>query len=75
MENYLIVECLECSGAFRQQDFHEESPEVFCKCKNLKVGIKKNENSTYAFHVAATYSKSRPRIYELNKKNKKLVDK
>jgi len=69
MENYLIVECLECNEAFRQQDFHEESPEIFCKCENLEVGIKKNENSTYAFHVAVTYSKSRPRIYELNKKN------
>jgi len=67
MENYLMAECLECNMVFRKQDFHEESPTVFCKCKNLEVGIKKNENSTYPFHVAVTYSKSRPRIYELNK--------
>jgi len=71
MENYLIVECLECNEALRQQDFHEESASVFCKCENLEIGIKKNENSTYSFHVAVTYSKSRPRIYELNKKDEK----
>ena len=62
-----MAECLECNMVFRKQDFDEESPTVFCKCKNLELGIKKNENSTYAFHVAVTYSKSRPRIYELNK--------
>jgi hypothetical protein len=67
MKNYLIVECLECSEVFRKQDFHEENSKVFCKCKNLEIGIKKNENSTYSFYVAVTYSKSRPRIYESNK--------
>ena len=75
MENYLIVECLECSDVFRKQDFHEESAAALCKCKNLEITIKKIKNSRYPFYFAVTYSKSRPRIYELNKQNKKLVDK
>ena len=62
-----MAECLECNSVFRKEDFHEESPRVFCECKNLEVSIKKNKNSIYSFHVAVTYSKSRPRIYELNK--------
>ena len=67
MESYLIAECLECNSVFRKEDFHEESSNVFCECENLEVGIRKNKSSTYSFHVAVTYSKSRPRIYELNK--------
>jgi hypothetical protein len=65
MDNYLIIECTECNTAFRKQDIKETSPEVFCKCKNLSVGPKKVENSIYPFYAAATYSKTKPRIYEL----------
>jgi hypothetical protein len=67
MENYLIVECIECNEAFRKQDFCEKSTAVLCKCKNLEIAIKNIENSRYPFYVAVTYTKSRPRIYELNK--------
>ncbi len=67
LENYLLIECLECNTVFKKQDFNEASKTVFCKCKNLSVGIKKVVNSRYAFYVAATYSKERPRIYELKK--------
>ena len=66
MENYLIAECLECNTVFNKTEFHEDSESVFCECKNLEVGIKKMKNSRYAFYVAVTYSKSKPRIYELN---------
>ena len=67
MDNYLIAECPECNTAFRKQDFDESSSTVFCKCKNLSVGIKKTVKSAYPFYVAVTYSKTRPRIYELKK--------
>jgi len=63
--NYLIAECPECNTAFRKQDFDETSLTVFCKCKNLSIGIKKVANSAYPFYVAVTYSNTRPRIYEL----------
>ena len=63
MENYLLIECLECSVVFRKQAIEETDGTVFCKCKNLSVGIKKAINSTP--HVAVTYSKTSPRIYEL----------
>ena len=65
MKNYLLIECLECNTVFRKQDVEETHKTVFCECENLSVGIKKNENSVYPFYVAATYSKTKPRIYEL----------
>jgi len=69
-QNYLIVECPECNTAFRKQDVCEDSDDVFCECKNLSVGPKNVENSRYKFYVAVTYSKTRPRIYELKEANK-----
>jgi len=67
MENYLLIECLECNSVFRKQDIHEDSETVHCECKNISVGTQKVVNSRYQFYVTASYSESPPRIYELKK--------
>ena len=65
MENYLLIECLECNTVFRKQDVEAGGETVFCECNNLTIGPKKVENSKYPYYLAVTYSRERPRIYEL----------
>ncbi len=62
----LVAECTECDTVFRMRDFKEDSPNDFCQCENIEVGTKKMKNSRYSFYFAVTYSKTRPKIYELN---------
>jgi hypothetical protein len=66
MATKLVAECTECDTVFRMQDFKEDSPNDSCKCKNIEVGIKKVKNNRYPFYFTVTYSKTRPKIYELN---------
>jgi|TARA_Y100000310_G_scaffold309227_1_gene353132 PHP family Zn ribbon phosphoesterase len=66
MAKYFMAECTECNVVFRMQDLEENSPNELCKCGNIEVGVKKAENSRYPFYFAVTYSRVKPRIYELN---------
>ena len=71
VENYLLIECLECNTVFREQDIEKTSKTIFCECKNLSIGPRKTEYGRCSFHVAVVYSKARPRIYELKGINEK----
>ena len=70
VKNYLLIECLECGTVFRKQDIEESKETVLCECKNITIGPKEVENSIYPFYVGVTYSKARPRIYELKEVDK-----
>ena len=66
MVTKLVAECTECNVTFRMQDLEESSPKDSCKCGNIEVDVRKMKNSRYPFYFAVTYSKTKPKIYELN---------
>lgn len=59
------IVCTKCNTVFYQDEFNENNAADACKCQNVQIILKPNENSIYAFYLTIHYKEEKPKFYQV----------